>query len=162
MRFFPWLLLLVLPGGLHAQLTDVETLDPPRAFIRNAGQWASVFEYGLLENGNAAMISREGITFYTRSASLLEARAVPVEVRGSGAGHVLDIARVRFLEPSKRMRLRARDTSDAVAHFYRGTDRARWYEQVSNHRRIAYEQVWTGIDAIMENGPSGCRLRFDL
>jgi hypothetical protein len=145
---------------LQAQPSDHERLSPPAEFIRNVGQWDASVRYGMLVPRGAALLTRDGVSIFSRSTSLLDGRDLPRESPAEKGGPYYDVRRISFVNPSSRMSIRPTDTSDAVSHFYRGTDREKWYEHVSNHARITYEDVWPGVDAVMENSPRGPRMVF--
>ncbi|HOJ05865.1 MAG TPA: hypothetical protein PK916_17855, partial [Bacteroidota bacterium] len=161
------LITLSLTPSLRAQaLEEVQRMAPPAQFVRNEGQWDARARYGLLTARGTAMFDAAGMTVFTRSQAAdamppLELPAGKRDGQVEPGGPYYDVRRIQFERPSARMRLLAVDTAKAVTHFYRGNDATRWRERVSNHARLRYENVWNGVDAVLENNAGGLTLRFE-
>jgi hypothetical protein len=157
--FSSLVLLFVIMPPLMSQLRDATVIAPPMEFIRNAGQWDEKVEFGLLGGDGALMATRDGVTIFSRSRALLTDAAVPGESPYAPSdAPEYSVRRISFVNASPGMRVYAADTSDAVSHFYHGAERSGWYEHVSNHRRVVYEDIWEGIDAVLENRSDGARM----
>lgn len=114
----------------------------PLAFEANEGQWND--EVRFLARGRAGMVVLE-----PRRAVLIPASpsAAPLQMEmvGGNAG-----ATIRGADPLPQ-----------TTHYFIGGEHATWHRDVRSYRRVVYEQVYRGIDAVFHSGSSG-ELEYDF
>ncbi|MFZ1730071.1 MAG: NEW3 domain-containing protein [Bacteroidota bacterium] len=117
----------------------------PKAFIRNAGQWPADVQFGLLGAGAKAAMTRTGIDFFSFSTALQITPELGMDQAKSNES-ILSHTRVRFAQPSPRMRIIEGEEAVTRMHFYHGREATGWFENVGTVQSLLYENVWENID----------------
>ena len=129
-------------GGVPTRAADA-VLGMPLVFERNLGQADGSIEFLARGPGYGLFLTPESVV-----------------VGLAPSPEATEQVRVRFLDASPAPKLVARDQRPGHSHYYRGNDPARWLTGVPQFGRVAYEEIYPGIDAVFYGNQR--QLEYDL
>ena len=132
------------PDAASAARTAGSVLGVPLVFERNRGQAAASVEFLARGPGYGLFLTADSVVI-----------GLAPEPEGAG-----ERVRMRFAGANPTPRLEARDEQPGRSHYYRGNDRSRWVTGVPQFAKVAYEQVYPGIDAVFYGKQR--QLEYDL
>ena len=132
------------PGSPAATRRADAVLAAPLVFERNQGQSDASVKFLARGPGYGLFLTPEAV------------------VVGLAAGADEAPARVtmRFVDASPAPSLVARDERPGRSHYYRGNDASRWTTGAAHFGKVAYEQIYPGIDAVFYGNQR--QLEYDL
>jgi len=132
------------PGAAASARSAEALLRIPLVFERNQGQADPSVEFLARGPGYALFLTREAVVLGLAPGS------------DTATGRV----RMRFVDANREPRVVAREERPGRSHYYRGDDPSRWVTGARQFGRVAYEQVYPGIDAVFYGNQR--QLEYDL
>jgi len=122
---------------------DPHAYASSRQFIANAGQWDARVRFVVIGADHSAWFCADEIVILQRR----EHAELPGETPSLDDGvQEMEVRRLRFASGANNRTVEALDTLPGKAHFYLGSDSARWREYVPTHGGIRYRNVAPGVD----------------
>ncbi len=165
LRLFLCALCVVIEGltSLHAEGAKSAGGTGAPGFVLNAGQWDPRISAAGLGVARGAIFTRDGVTLLTQADGSGGTLRYPGELRrATGEPQITRAEELRFVDASAGLRIVGEVATGATAHFYLGDTRERWREGLTQYRRLRYEGLWSGIDAVFESGDGPMTLRIEL
>jgi hypothetical protein len=132
---------------LPATTAKISTIDIPRLFVMNEGQWDERITASSMGLGPTVSFGREGYSVgIERGASLQTGDAVVPAWPG-----------MRLVAPSSKCSIEPTEVSGPKAKYYKDGDGHVVLQELTQYSGIAFKQAWSGIDVRVTRDASGMR-----
>jgi len=135
------LFIALLVGNTNAQTADDHSVVHykfPITFIENVGQWSQNILFGNLLADQKAYLLKDGIALWVKRETVCS----PGETPSTNPNTTC----LRFLNSSKNMKVSGELPIAAKSNFYRGSDKSKWHEDVTNYEKVVYSKCLENID----------------
>ncbi|MCZ7558460.1 MAG: T9SS type A sorting domain-containing protein [Bacteroidia bacterium] len=137
---------------LPASTAKISTIDIPRLFVMNEGQWDERITASSMGLGPTVSFGREGYSVgIERGASLHSGDVAASSWPG-----------MRLIAPSPRCAVVPKDESGPKAKYHKEVEERFVPYELTQYRSIAFEHAWSGIDVHVSRDASGMRHDFDV
>ena len=141
---------------LQFQPHDGQT-DPPVKFLARDRGYAL-----FLTPAEAVLVLHRGV--FSGTPSLLESRLAPGSLRSAPAKPAQEpetaVVRMQFVGADPATKMVGLDELPGKVNYFRGADPARWRSNVPTYARVAYRQLYPGIDLVFYGNQK--QLEYDL
>ncbi len=134
------------PNTLAQEPATAVALRVPIEFVENRGQTDARVRFMARVPGGTLFLTHDEAVFVAAGGRRPDPR--DAHVAQADAQGPRPVVRLRFTGAADRARVEGLERLEGVSHFYIGNDRSKWRTHVPHFARVAYRQVWPGIDAV--------------
>lgn len=123
----------------------VEFMKIPLSFEKNEGQTDTTVKY--LNRGH-------GYTLYFTPDEIV------MTIQSGSHHNMISALKMQFVGSNPDKVLRAIEEQACKSNYFFGNDPAKWHTEVSNYEKVAYQNLYPGIDALFYGNPQ--QLEYDI